>query len=102
MKIEQYNQYNSVSNTATKTKGDNLVHVVSFSGGRTSAVLVWLMKIAMERYGWNVKFIFCDTGLEHPNTYKFIRDIIKFWGTNFQQVNRFLKQLTQTTKITEA
>ncbi|MEF1336328.1 phosphoadenosine phosphosulfate reductase family protein [Vibrio rotiferianus] len=80
MKIEQYNQYNSVSNTATKTKGDNLVHVVSFSGGRTSAVLVWLMKIAMERYGWNVTFLFCDTGVEHPNTYKFIRDIIKFWG----------------------
>ncbi|GMQ49624.1 phosphoadenosine phosphosulfate reductase domain-containing protein [Vibrio sp. 10N] len=57
-----------------------LTHVVSFSGGRTSAYLVWLMERARKEFGWDVKYVFCDTGVEHPATYKFIRDIIKFWN----------------------
>lgn len=60
-----------------KTK--EITHVVSFSGGRSSALLVWLMLTARKRFGWNVKFIFCDTGVEAPATYKFIRDLVKFW-----------------------
>lgn len=47
-----------------------MVHVVSFSGGRTSAYLCVLMK---KLYGDNVVFVFMDTGFEHPETYKFIR-----------------------------
>ncbi|MFV0574800.1 MAG: phosphoadenosine phosphosulfate reductase family protein [Vibrio sp.] len=58
---------------------NKVTHVVSFSGGRSSALLVWLMLIARKRFNWNVKFIFCDTGVEAPATYKFIRDIVKFW-----------------------
>lgn len=56
-----------------------LVHVVSFSGGRTSAYLVYLMERARREFGWSVKYIFCDTGVEHPATYAFIRNIVKFW-----------------------
>lgn len=51
--------------------------VVSFSGGRTSAYLVHLMKDDP-----NVEFIFMDTGAEHPKTYQFIKDIHKYWGVN--------------------
>jgi hypothetical protein len=47
--------------------------VVSFSGGRTSAYLVWLMKDKAD-------FVFMDTGAEHPKTYEFIRDIVKHWN----------------------
>ncbi|PSX01650.1 phosphoadenosine phosphosulfate reductase domain-containing protein [Photobacterium angustum] len=59
-----------------------LTHVVSFSGGRTSAYLVHLMEIARKKLGWRVKYIFCDTGVEHPQTYVFIRNIVKFWGVD--------------------
>lgn len=44
--------------------------VVSFSGGRTSAYLCFLMK---EVYGDDVDFVFMDTGAEHPKTYEFVR-----------------------------
>ncbi len=44
--------------------------VVSFSGGRTSAYLCFLMK---QKYGRDLEIVFMDTGFEHPETYKFIR-----------------------------
>jgi 3'-phosphoadenosine 5'-phosphosulfate sulfotransferase (PAPS reductase)/FAD synthetase len=48
-------------------------NVVSFSGGRTSAYLCYLM---IEKFGReNVDFIFMDTGAEHPKTYEFIRKV---------------------------
>lgn len=55
------------------------VHVVSFSGGRTSAYLVWLMEQKRRLEGWNVHYIFMDTGAEHPLTYRFVREMVKFW-----------------------
>lgn len=45
--------------------------VVSFSGGRTSAYLCYLM---IEMFGVeNVDIVYMDTGFEHPETYKFIK-----------------------------
>lgn len=52
-----------------------MINVVSFSGGRTSAYLAYLMK---ERDP-ETEFIFMDTGAEHPKTYEFIRNIAKHW-----------------------
>ncbi|HFG4486391.1 phosphoadenosine phosphosulfate reductase family protein [Acinetobacter baumannii] len=49
--------------------------VISFSGGRTSAYLVYLFKDDP-----NARFVFMDTGAEHPATYKFIKDIVNHWG----------------------
>lgn len=46
--------------------------VISFSGGRTSAYLVHLKP--------NAHYIFMDTGAEHPATYEFIRNIVKYWN----------------------
>ena len=48
--------------------------VVSFSGGRTSAYLCYLMK---EMYGDDVDFVYMDTGAEHAKTYEFIRNCNK-------------------------
>ena len=48
--------------------------VVSFSGGRTSAYLCYLMK---EIYGDDVDFVYMDTGAEHAKTYEFIRNCNK-------------------------
>ena len=50
-------------------------HVVSFSGGRTSAYLVYLMEQKRKNEGWDVHYIFMDTGAEHPKTYEFVRDV---------------------------
>lgn len=53
--------------------------VVSFSGGRTSAYLVYLME--QKRFsGADVHYVFMDTGAEHPKTYEFIRNIVHRWG----------------------
>lgn len=56
------------------------VNLVSFSGGRTSAYLVWLMEQKRKHEGWSVAYVFMDTGAEHPATYQFIRDIVEHWG----------------------
>lgn len=51
--------------------------IVSFSGGRTSAYLCYLMK---EMYGNAVDFVFMDTGAEHPETYEFVRKCNDYFG----------------------
>lgn len=55
-------------------------HVVSFSGGRTSAYLVYLMEQKRKTLGWDVRYVFMDTGAEHELTYKFIKDLVRHWG----------------------
>jgi len=54
-------------------------HVVSFSGGRTSAYLCYLMK---QKHGDNVDFIYMDTGAEHKNTYSFIKNVNREFNLN--------------------
>lgn len=53
-----------------------MINVVSFSGGRTSAYLAHLMR----QRDPDTRFVFMDTGAEHPKTYDFIRDAVKHWG----------------------
>jgi 3'-phosphoadenosine 5'-phosphosulfate sulfotransferase (PAPS reductase)/FAD synthetase len=49
--------------------------ICSFSGGRSSAMMLHEMK------DWsNVKVIFCNTGVEHPSTLDFVRDCEQEWG----------------------
>lgn len=55
-------------------------HIVSFSGGRTSAYLVHLMEEKRKIEGLNVKYVFMDTGAEHPLTYKFVKDVVNYYG----------------------
>lgn len=57
-------------------------HIVSFSGGRTSAYLVYLMEQKRINENLNIDYIFMDTGAEHPRTYDFLREIVKYWGIN--------------------
>lgn len=51
-------------------------NIDSFSGGRTSAYLVW----RGIQSGRTDEVVFCDTGAEHPKTYEFIREVSKRWG----------------------
>ncbi|PHM48390.1 phosphoadenosine phosphosulfate reductase domain-containing protein [Xenorhabdus sp. KK7.4] len=55
-----------------------MINVVSFSGGRTSAYLVYLME-QRRKQGEDVRYVFMDTGAEHPSTYRFVRELVKFW-----------------------
>lgn len=55
-------------------------HVVSFSGGRTSAYLVNLMEQKRLMEGWDVSYVFMDTGAEHPKTYEFVRNVAANFG----------------------
>lgn len=57
-----------------------MIHVVSLSGGRSSGYLVWLMEQKRINEGWDVRYVFMDTGIEHPLTLRFVREIVKFWG----------------------
>lgn len=54
-------------------------HVVSFSGGRTSAYLVHKMEIMRKQKSLDVEYIFMDTGCEHPKTYEFIRKVVELF-----------------------
>ena len=51
------------------------IHVVSFSGGRTSAYLTWLIEQKRINEGIKTHYVFMDTGMEHPKTYEFIRNV---------------------------
>jgi len=51
---------------------ENLKRVFNFSGGKTSAYMT------IHNYKQGDLVIFCDTGREHPKTYKFINDFEAF------------------------
>ncbi len=57
-------------------------HVVNFSGGRTSAYLVYLIESMRKSGEWTepVEYIFMDTGAEHPKTYEFIKKCVEHFG----------------------
>lgn len=47
---------------------------VSFSGGRTSAFMsIWLKQNMAEQY--DMKFVFANTGWEHPDTLRFVHEV---------------------------
>jgi 3'-phosphoadenosine 5'-phosphosulfate sulfotransferase (PAPS reductase)/FAD synthetase len=54
-------------------------HIVSFSGGRTSAYLVHLMEQKRKKENIEVEYVFMDTGAEHPNTYEFIKKCVEYF-----------------------
>lgn len=53
---------------------------ISFSGGRTSAVMA---KLCLEKYGrtHDIRVTFANTGAEHPATYEFINECDLNWFT---------------------
>lgn len=51
-------------------------NVASFSGGRSSAYMVYQLMRSQS----DADYIFMDTGAEHPKTYEFIKNIVKYWG----------------------
>lgn len=54
-------------------------HFVSFSGGRTSAYMVYILNKRRIKENLNMMFTYYDTGGEHPKTYEFIKRLVKEW-----------------------
>jgi len=52
---------------------------ISFSGGRSSAVMTKLL-LDEHRYTHNIRVTFANTGEEHEDTLRFIRDCDRNWG----------------------
>ena len=67
-------------------------NIVSFSGGRTSAYMVYLMQDKRKNHGWDVEYVFCDTGAEHPKTYEFIRKCVEHFGINLHCIRAVAHQ----------
>lgn len=58
---------------------DKEMMFVSFSGGRTSAYMShWLLENKSDEYDF--KFVFANTGCEHPATYDFIHKCDEYFG----------------------
>jgi len=55
------------------------VIIVSFSGGRTSAYMSWWLINNMS-WLYEFKFVYANTGQEHPKTLEFIDKVDKFLG----------------------
>jgi len=64
------------------TQGDT---IISFSGGRTSG---FMLRQIIDAHGGTlpetVRVVFCNTGLEHPATYEFVRDVQDRWAVPIQ------------------
>jgi len=69
--IDSYPEINPVND-----KADGKV-IGWWSGGVASAVAC---KLAIEKYGDRVELVFCDTTIEHPDTYRFMDDYEKVMG----------------------
>jgi hypothetical protein len=59
---------------------EQMQKVVSFSGGRTSAYLCYLLKTLHPNE--RIDFVFMDTGAEHPKTYEFIKNVNREFDLN--------------------
>jgi hypothetical protein len=54
-----------------------------WSGGVASAVACLL---SLERWGDNCELVFCDTGIEHPDTYRFMNEYERVVGVNIKRI----------------
>ena len=53
--------------------------LVTVSGGRSSARMAWHIQTHPKYADYNKVFVFCNTGMERPETIAFLKDIVKHW-----------------------
>jgi len=62
-----------------------MFNIVSFSGGRTSAYMVYLIEEMRKRGDIdNVHYVFMDTGAEHPKTYEFVKNVVNHFDIDLK------------------
>ena len=66
---------------------------ISFSGGRTSAYMLWKVLEAHDgKLPEFAKVIFANTGKEMPETLDFVNDCSKHWGVDIVWLERYARQ----------
>jgi len=55
---------------------------ISFSGGRTSAYMLWRVLQSNSGLPSEARVLFCNTGKEHDATLRFVRDCQKAWNVD--------------------
>ena len=74
--------------------------VVSFSGGRTSAFMLWKVLDAYDgKLPDNFKVCFANTGKEMPETLDFVRDCQEKWGVAIVWLERFGEKAPEDAKL---
>lgn len=53
--------------------------LVNVSGGRSSAMMARHIQTSVKYKDYQKLFVFCNTGLERPETIQFLKDQIKYW-----------------------
>ena len=70
--------------------------VISFSGGRTSAYMLWkILKAYDGKLPENIKVCFANTGKEMPQTLDFVRDCSERWGVDVVWLERYARETTE-------
>lgn len=54
--------------------------MVTVSGGRSSAMMARHIQTSEKYKDYNKAYVFCNTGMERPQTIRFLKDIEKYWG----------------------
>lgn len=62
--------------------------LVSFSGGKDSQAC--LIQAFKQYGGGNLTAVFCDTGWEHPDTYKHVNDVCLQMGVRLMKMLKFM------------
>ncbi|MDY3516113.1 phosphoadenosine phosphosulfate reductase [Riemerella anatipestifer] len=53
--------------------------IITVSGGRSSAMMARHIQVSEKYKDYNKLFVFCNTGMEHPKTIEFLKNIEKYW-----------------------
>ena len=53
--------------------------LVTVSGGRSSARMARHIQTHPKYADYNKAFVFCNTGMERPETIDFLKNIVKYW-----------------------
>ena len=73
--------------------------VISFSGGRTSAFMLWKVLDAYDgKLPENIKVCFSNTGKEMPETLDFVKDCQEHWGVDIVWLERYAESAPEDHK----
>jgi len=68
--------------------------VVAFSGGKDSAVVLYLVRQLKP----DIEVVFCNTGVEYPETYEYINFLEKEWNLNLIRLKFYKKSFWDCVK----
>jgi 3'-phosphoadenosine 5'-phosphosulfate sulfotransferase (PAPS reductase)/FAD synthetase len=74
-----------------KSTSNNLM--VTISGGRSSAMMARHIQTNEKYADFKKVFVFCNTGMERPETIDFLKNIEKFWQIPITKIEGFIQMI---------